>query len=59
MKHKMISDLKLYLLNATSFAISLSSVDMALKIILLALSIGYTIDKWVKLRNERKKNEKD
>jgi len=55
----MISDLKLYLLNATSFAISLSSVDMALKIILLALSIGYTIDKWVKLRNERKKNEKD
>lgn len=55
----MISDLKLYLLNATSFAISLSSVDMALKIILLALSIGYTIDKWMKLRNEREKNEKD
>tara|TARA_B110000503_G_scaffold141384_1_gene234751 strand:+ start:4369 stop:4548 length:180 start_codon:yes stop_codon:yes gene_type:complete len=59
MKYKMISDLKLYLLNATSFAISLSSVDMALKIILLALSIGYTIDKWMKLRNEREKNEKD
>tara|TARA_R110000822_G_scaffold69985_5_gene169567 strand:- start:2087 stop:2266 length:180 start_codon:yes stop_codon:yes gene_type:complete len=59
MKYKMISDLKLYLLNATSFAISLSSVDMALKIILLALSIGYTIDKWMKLRNERENNEKD
>ena len=53
MKTSVISDLKLYFLNATSLAISLSSVDMILKIVLLALSIGYTIDKWAKLRNKR------
>ncbi|MGY8865999.1 MAG: hypothetical protein ACKVJK_10240 [Methylophagaceae bacterium] len=58
MKTSVISDLKLYFLNATSFAISLSSVDMILKIVLLALSIGYTIDKWAKLRKKRD-NEKD
>ena len=58
MKTSVISDLKLYFLNATSFAISLSPVDMILKIVLLALSIGYTIDKWAKLRKKRD-NEKD
>ena len=58
MKTSVISDLKLYFLNATSLAISLSSVDMILKIVLLALSIGYTIDKWAKLRKKRD-NEKD
>ena len=58
MKTSVISDLKLYFLNATSLAISLSSVDMILKIVLLALSIGYTMDKWAKLRKKRD-NEKD
>ena len=58
MKTSVISDLKLYFLNATSLAISLSSVDMILKIVLLALSIGYTIDKWAKLRKKRD-NEKN
>ena len=58
MKTSVISDLKLYFLNATSLAISLSSVDMILKIVLLALSIGYTIDKWAKLRKKRD-DEKD
>ena len=58
MKAAVISDLKLYLLNATSFAISLSSVDMVLKIILLTISIGYTLDRWSKMRKD-KSDEKD
>jgi len=46
----MLSDLKLYLLNILSFAISFSDVDMVLKFILLIVSIGYTIERWIKLR---------
>jgi len=41
-----ISDLKIYLLNLGTLAISMSQIDMILKIILLAASIGYTIHKW-------------
>jgi len=52
----MIGDIKLYFLNATTFALSLSDIDMMLKILLLGLSIGYTVDKWIKLN---KKNEED
>ena len=46
----MLSDLKVYLLNILSFAISFSDLDMALKFILLVVSIGYTIERWIKLR---------
>ena len=46
----MLSDLKVYLLNILSFAISFSDLDMALKFILLIVSIGYTIERWIKLR---------
>jgi len=46
----MLSDLKVYLLNILSFAVSFSDLDMALKFILLVVSIGYTIERWIKLR---------
>ena len=52
----MTGDIKLYFLNATTFALSLSDIDMILKILLLLVSIGYTIDKWMKIN---KKNEGD
>ena len=48
----MLSDLKVYLLNILSFAISFSDLDMALKFILLVVSIGYTIERWIKLRKD-------
>jgi hypothetical protein len=38
-----ISDLKIYLLNMSTLAISMSQIDMILKLTLLAVSIGYTI----------------
>jgi hypothetical protein len=50
----LLNDLKIYLLNILSFAISLSDVDVALKFILLVVSIGYTIERWIKLRKENK-----
>ena len=51
-----ISDLKIYLLNIGTFAISMSQVDMVLKVLLLAISIGYTAHKWWLLtKNKNKK----
>jgi len=49
-----MSDIKLYALNATSLVVSFSQIDMALKIILLELSVGYTAQKWYLLNKERK-----
>ena len=50
-----ISDLKIYLLNLSTFAISLSHVDMILKILLLGISIGYTTHKWWLLNKNKDK----
>jgi hypothetical protein len=53
-----ISDLKIYLLNLSTFAISLSQVDMILKIMLLGISIGYTTHKWWLLNKNKDKYKK-
>jgi len=53
----MLSDLKIYLLNILSFAISFSDIDVALKFILLIVSIGYTIERWIKLRKDEPKGK--
>ena len=50
-----ISDLKIYLLNISTLAISMSQVDMILKLTLLATSIGYTIHKWWLLNKNKGK----
>jgi len=48
-------DLKLYLLNASSFTLaSLNWIEPALEILLLSLTIGYTIHKWMLLHNRKK-----
>ena len=49
-----VDDLKLYCLNITSFTIaSLDWLEPMLKVMLLVVTIGYTVHKWWKLRNER------
>jgi hypothetical protein len=50
----LLSDLKLYVLNIFSFAVSFSDIDVAMKFILLSLSIWYTIERIIKLRKENK-----
>ncbi len=48
-----IDDLKLYCLNITSFTIaSLDWLEPMLKIMLLVVTIGYTVHKWWKLKNK-------
>jgi len=53
----LLNDLKIYLLNILSFAISFSEIDVALKFILLIVSIGYTIERWIKLRKDEPKGK--
>ena len=49
-----VDDLKLYCLNITSFTIaSFDWLEPVLKLTLLAVTIGYTVHKWIRLRNER------
>jgi len=49
----MTQDLKLYVLNAGAFSISMMNwLEPMLKITLLAVTIGYTVHKWWKLRDK-------
>ena len=49
-----LQDLKLYLLNAASFTVaSFDWIEPALEVLLLLLTIGYTIHKWWKLKNNK------
>jgi len=53
----MTTDLKIYLLNAVAFVANFSQVDMLLKIVLTAVAIGYTLNKWYLMRkNYKNKN---
>ena len=48
----MITDYKTLLINLGTFLFSMTNVDVALKIILLITTIGYTLHKWY-LMNKR------
>jgi hypothetical protein len=47
-------DLKLYLLNASSFTLATFDwLEPALEILLLMLTIGYTVHKWLLLHKDK------
>jgi len=48
------ADLKIYLFNGATMAISMTAVEPALKIMLLLVSIGYTINRWFVLYTDKK-----
>lgn len=48
-----LTDLKIYGLNLGAFAISLTEVELLLKVTVLIVTIGYTIQKWY-LMNKKK-----
>ena len=56
-----INDLRLYSLNTITMAISFSNVEATLKILLLCVSIVYTIMKTIELIKNKKdgKNNKE
>jgi hypothetical protein len=52
-----ITDARIYLLNGTSLMLSMTNIETYLKIALLLVSIGYTLHKWIHLKQN--KNGKD
>ena len=54
-----LEDLKLYCLNITSFTLSLTDwIEPVLKVLLLAVTIGYTIHRWWKLPKDKHESNK-
>mgnify|MGYP003634472188 FL=1 len=54
----MTEQLKLYVINASTLGVTtFTTLEMGLKIFLLAITIGYTITKWVNLKKENAKNK--
>ena len=45
-KNKMLADYKVLFINASSFGISMTDIDIGLKIFLLLITIFYTLQKW-------------
>lgn len=51
----MSQDFKLYMINSLSLGITtFSTLETALKILLLLITIGYTIAKWVSVNKDNK-----
>lgn len=51
----MKTDYQLLFINASTFTISLTNIDVILKILLIAVTIGYTVQKWYLLNKNNKK----
>lgn len=54
MKLFIMTDWKLYGINSIALGLSLTELEVWLKIMLLILTIGYTVHKWLKLKNNDK-----
>jgi hypothetical protein len=47
-------DLKLYVINSTTLGVTtFANIEMTLKIILLLVTIGYTVSKWVEMKRKK------
>jgi hypothetical protein len=53
------NDLKIYALNSIAMAVSFSNLESILKIVLLCVSIFYTILKTIEIIKNKRNNEKD
>lgn len=51
------TDIRLILLNTSTFAISFAHIEMALKIALLLISIGYTAQRWYLMHKNKIDNK--
>lgn len=52
------TDLRIYMINSLSLGVTtFSHMETILKIILLTVTIGYTISKWVGMKNELNKDK--
>ena len=51
----MIQDYKILIINAGRFGISMTNIDVTLKLFLLLVTIGYTVQKWYLLNKNKNK----
>ncbi len=49
----MITDFRTLLINIGAFGISMTNIDIILKIVLVVVTIGYTIQKWYLLNKNK------
>jgi len=50
-----MGDIKIYALNTMTLGVTtFSNLEMGLKVLLLLVSIGYTLTRWVKLKDDEK-----
>ena len=52
-------DIRLYALNASAMAVSFTNVERALKILLLCVSIVYTILKIIEMKSKKDETDKE
>ncbi len=51
-----LSDMKLYAMNAGALGVTtFTQIEDGLKVLLLLITIGYTISKWINIKKENKK----
>lgn len=53
-----IEDIKILTINTLMLMITFSHLDIILKTVLVIVTLGYTIDKWVSHRADRKDKKK-
>lgn len=49
----MYNEIKIVLINMLTLGISFSGLEMSLKIILLSVTIGYTVHKWITIKKKK------
>ena len=47
------NEMKVVLINITTLGISFSDIEMSLKILLLVVTIGYTLHKWITIKRKK------
>jgi hypothetical protein len=45
-----ISDIRLYVANIVALGLTMTEIEISLKIILLLVTIGYTLSRWINLK---------
>lgn len=50
------NELKLWIINMAVITVTFTQIENVLKLLLLSVSIGYSIDKWIKLHKNKKEN---
>tara|TARA_R100000935_G_scaffold57531_1_gene91673 strand:+ start:464 stop:619 length:156 start_codon:yes stop_codon:yes gene_type:complete len=51
----MVNDYKTLIINASTFGISMTNIDVVLKVILLSVTILYTLQKWYLMNKNKEK----